>query len=245
MATDMILRRLADAIRRQDWVTVSIEFVIVVLGIFVGLQVDGWNQARNEQSLEKEYLDRLLADTQWNIDNFRELESVYESKSAFIISLLGAPAIDLYRAAPKEFFREFGYSNYIALPAVKAATFSELESSGRLSLLRDVALRDELASFYSNYQLIQDILDEPIGDYRRLIHETIPGDLYYRLALAENSVDPEGIGEALSNLQANARFEASANAEIAYATQLIIWLRRHRLQAENIVTMIGRSEHQE
>ena len=32
----MILRKLASAIRRQDWFTVLLEFVIVVLGIFIG-----------------------------------------------------------------------------------------------------------------------------------------------------------------------------------------------------------------
>ena len=38
----MILRRLADAIRDQSWFTVALEIMIVVIGIFIGLQVDGW-----------------------------------------------------------------------------------------------------------------------------------------------------------------------------------------------------------
>ncbi len=36
-ACHMILHRLADAIRTQNWFMVLIEFVIVVVGIFVGL----------------------------------------------------------------------------------------------------------------------------------------------------------------------------------------------------------------
>lgn len=35
----MILQRIAQSIRKQDWFAVAIEFVIVVSGIFVGLQV--------------------------------------------------------------------------------------------------------------------------------------------------------------------------------------------------------------
>lgn len=35
----MILRRLADAIRRQVWFTVLVETGIVVMGVFLGLQV--------------------------------------------------------------------------------------------------------------------------------------------------------------------------------------------------------------
>jgi hypothetical protein len=39
----MILRRLIDACRKQDWLTVVIETLIVVLGVFLGLQVNNWN----------------------------------------------------------------------------------------------------------------------------------------------------------------------------------------------------------
>jgi len=42
----MILHRLADGIRTQNWFTVFIEFVIVVAGIFVSLQADGWDERR-------------------------------------------------------------------------------------------------------------------------------------------------------------------------------------------------------
>ena len=45
----MILRKLADAIRGQNWSTVILEIFIVVVGIFIGLQVDGWNEGRKKQ----------------------------------------------------------------------------------------------------------------------------------------------------------------------------------------------------
>jgi hypothetical protein len=39
------LRRLADALRKQDWFTVAVETLIVVFGVFIGLQVGNWNDA--------------------------------------------------------------------------------------------------------------------------------------------------------------------------------------------------------
>lgn len=39
----MILRKLADSIQKQDWFTVLVEIFIVVVGIFIGLQVDDWH----------------------------------------------------------------------------------------------------------------------------------------------------------------------------------------------------------
>ena len=42
----MILQRLATSIRKQDWFTVFIETLIVVLGVFLGIQLGNWNEAR-------------------------------------------------------------------------------------------------------------------------------------------------------------------------------------------------------
>ena len=44
----MILRRLAEGVRQQDWFTVVVEVLIVVVGIFLGLQVDDWNEGRQD-----------------------------------------------------------------------------------------------------------------------------------------------------------------------------------------------------
>jgi hypothetical protein len=240
MAIEMILRNIANAIRGQDWATVVIEFFIVVVGIFVGLQVDDWNQARNDQALEQEYLSRLQADTQWNIENFHRLETIFESKAAFINLLRESPATELLLTEPKEFLQGLDHSAYIALPAVREATFSELTSSGRISLLQDFELRGELSSFYSEYRLMQEILDEPVGEYKSLLYGIIPGNFHYRWEFTSDS-DLGAIREALARLQADVRFEAAANAEITYASDLVSWLRIHQARAEKILTMITQS----
>jgi hypothetical protein len=40
----MILNRLSKSIRKQDWFAVLIEFIVVVAGIFAGLQANEWAQ---------------------------------------------------------------------------------------------------------------------------------------------------------------------------------------------------------
>ncbi|MCM2313369.1 MAG: hypothetical protein NDI84_18420, partial [Steroidobacteraceae bacterium] len=58
----MILRSLAHSIRKQDWLAVAIEFLIVVAGIFVGLQVTDWNERRQLRARELNYLERMAED---------------------------------------------------------------------------------------------------------------------------------------------------------------------------------------
>ena len=58
----MIVNRIATAIREQDWSTITIELIVVVVGIFLGLQVNDWNEARKESVRERANLERILGD---------------------------------------------------------------------------------------------------------------------------------------------------------------------------------------
>ena len=42
----MILDSLASGLKQRDWGKVLLEILIVVVGIFIGLQVDDWNRSR-------------------------------------------------------------------------------------------------------------------------------------------------------------------------------------------------------
>lgn len=42
----MILSRLSDALKTQNWFAVALEFVIVIAGVVIGFQVNAWSEAR-------------------------------------------------------------------------------------------------------------------------------------------------------------------------------------------------------
>jgi hypothetical protein len=58
----MILRRLVAHLKDQHWTGVFIELVIVVLGVFIGMQVSNWNEARVEQARTTLVLNGFRAD---------------------------------------------------------------------------------------------------------------------------------------------------------------------------------------
>jgi len=53
----MPFRRVAEHLRTQNWAAVAIDFVIVVVGVYIGLQANDWKQ----QKLERESDQRALA----------------------------------------------------------------------------------------------------------------------------------------------------------------------------------------
>ncbi len=56
------LLRVAEHIRTQNWTAIGIDFLIVVLGVFVGMQVSNWNQERENRQRGAEFTERLRTD---------------------------------------------------------------------------------------------------------------------------------------------------------------------------------------
>ena len=47
----MILARVIEHVKAQNWTAVALDFFIVVMGVFIGIQVSNWNRfarGRNE-----------------------------------------------------------------------------------------------------------------------------------------------------------------------------------------------------
>ena len=55
----MIFKRAVAKLRAQDWTAISIELVIVIMGVFIGTWVANWNQQRQAQSEARQMLLQL------------------------------------------------------------------------------------------------------------------------------------------------------------------------------------------
>lgn len=84
----VILRRIVERLKRQEWTTVAIELVLVVVGVFIGIQVSNWNEARKEHALEAVYLDRIAADIRSDIVEMDEIIRVSTVRMSVLNRLL-------------------------------------------------------------------------------------------------------------------------------------------------------------
>jgi hypothetical protein len=75
----MLLRRIIEHVKAQNWFAVGLDFVIVVAGVFIGLQVQQWNEARKDAVQHAKLLERLE-------EEFRDLEPVAAELVAFLHS---------------------------------------------------------------------------------------------------------------------------------------------------------------
>ena len=58
----MILRRLAEKLKQQHWTAIGIDLLILVLGVFLGMQVSNWNEDRENNHKAAVFTARLKAD---------------------------------------------------------------------------------------------------------------------------------------------------------------------------------------
>lgn len=142
----MLLRRVIEHVRDQNWFAVCLDFVIVVVGVFIGIQVANWNELRQEQALERVLLERLQRDFQQLLELDRErfalTVSAPEKLGGLIDAIRTGPEPPLDAVWPGV---EGALVTYATTPP--SPTYDELLATGRLSRLTNESLRQELASF--------------------------------------------------------------------------------------------------
>ena len=88
----MILRRIIAHFRKQEWTAIGIDFVIVVLGVFVATQVSEWNTARLERAEYRRAVERLETEIAANLEfidsNMPEIASALDDANRALDVLL-------------------------------------------------------------------------------------------------------------------------------------------------------------
>ena len=69
----MLLRRITKHVSDQNWFAVFIDFLIVVVGVFIGIQVANWNADLKDKSAYNAALERFKVEVELNIDSLEEL----------------------------------------------------------------------------------------------------------------------------------------------------------------------------
>lgn len=141
----MLLRRTIKHLRNQDWSAVALEFVLIVLGIFVALQANNWNEARKDRKDEQQFMSRLHGD----ILLAEELTGrVRERRLELLRSLIGASDVIFGRAGQRMLNDQecaaVGSSHFFNISISDLPSLAELTSTGRMAIIQDTELRTVL-----------------------------------------------------------------------------------------------------
>jgi hypothetical protein len=196
----MLLRRVIEHVRAQNWTAIGIDFAIVVVGILLALQISDWNLARQDRVRERAYLARIAAELE---QSFHDIE--YSIEIAQEREALGRMLIDSVnneepvRADPGRYLLALLKGGFTYAPEIRSHAFDELRSSGDLGLTKDKALLVAITEFYT------EVREAAQWSYIREARQTeymkrAAGILHYdqmKRASARNDAPEASVDEAL------------------------------------------------
>ncbi|WP_203291429.1 DUF6090 family protein [Maricaulis parjimensis] len=156
----MILPRIRKALKDQNWLAVSLEFIIVIAGVVIGFQVTQWAENRAESERREIALARLHREMEATVGLLDRMTELYEVQNA-----ARTEAIERLLARDFEGMDEERMIDAITsvslFPAYapQQGVYTEIISSGMLSSLGDEAFRDTLGAYQSQALFLQGQID--------------------------------------------------------------------------------------
>lgn len=145
----MILRRLSQSLKEQNWMAIGIEFVLLVLGVYLGIQVANWNAERVSNKQSELFTERLREDLKIEAWNYISLNGYYGnvlSNAERTLSALEGEAPLPDEALIIAAYRATQYGEAVRY----RSTYDELTSTGSLGLIKDMMLRKTAMEVYNS-----------------------------------------------------------------------------------------------
>ena len=172
----MLLRRIKHHIANENWFAVFVDFFIVVVGVYVGIEVSNWNEARQEDLRAQQYLERIRGDLS------KDLElAAYRARFWTDVLEYGDKALryaehgELAPGSSWQTVLAFYQASQIWAYTSIDMTYQELKSAGELRLIDDDALRAELGAYYiTGVGLETNHLFNILPEYRETVRGLTP-----------------------------------------------------------------------
>jgi hypothetical protein len=171
----LILRRLSISLKDQNWTAIWIEFILLVAGVFLGIQVSNWNAARADDARAQAYVGRINANLETDLLSIHRREVFWPQVTAY-----GKAAIHYAETGEKvdgsawKTVLAFYQASQLWQWSATDATYQEMRSAGELGLIRDVKLRDALGQYYLESGPAVDYLFKLQPEYRKIVRGLTP-----------------------------------------------------------------------
>lgn len=156
----MILRRITEHLRTQNWVAVGLDLAVVVLGVFLGFQVNEWKDARQSKAREFVAIERLHAEAAETIVYLRRFVSNFERLTIAQDSAVAALTTKNWPTESEESI-ETGIATLVMYPAIAPprSTYDDLLNSGFFSDISYAAARSAISEYYADLKFVESQLD--------------------------------------------------------------------------------------
>jgi hypothetical protein len=145
----MILRRVIVHFRKQEWTAIAIDFLIVVVGVFVGIQVSNWNAAQADEKRLDQQLAALSSELEGNLAKIDGYRNFAADQVAAINELRATFSGDLNAAEPDRVDALLFLTLRVLNLQPELTAYEDLADSGSLRRLAGTPLRRAISRWES------------------------------------------------------------------------------------------------
>lgn len=175
----MIFRRIKTHIEKENWFAVGIDFCIVVIGVFIGIQVANWNEVRAVRTETDRTLELLVPANKFFEENAEDFKAYYATTKAYGETALRAWE-DPEAISDVDFLVAAYQASQIMAGTSEIEVFAEMIGADNIRNIKDVGLQRRLQNYIinpSNLSRTNDI-DTP---YRQNVRRAIPFDIQEKI----------------------------------------------------------------
>ncbi|QIK95249.1 hypothetical protein G7076_00985 [Sphingomonas sp. HDW15A] len=167
----MILMRMTMSLKRQDWTMVFIEFVLVVVGVLLGFQINEWANRQADEQASREAMERLLDEAERDVAYMKLAVGNAEEIVGdlhFTIDRLAEDAWTVDDKARME--RGLAKGRYMVSLAPPVSVYDDVVASGALNRFDDPVVRQKISEFQSTLTFEERArfrFEQWVGQYER------------------------------------------------------------------------------
>jgi len=245
----MIARRIAQHLKAQHWTGVFIELVIVILGVFIGMQVQDWNSARIGRAELDQQLVSLRLQLQDNQAHFKTFRAQLVGQLDDVKAIRTAFKQDPPTLSSKEFDLRLLNVYRIKVFAPDLTALNELAQTGGLRRIRDPKIRAAIGTWQRGLDEVNRLYDDALRQRDGVMTGFLMKNIAFGPLLEQSNIIGKDIGTSKfrNDIAALARSREIDN-ELAYRYGITggeihaIDLLDH--ETARLIHLLARREHQ-
>ena len=140
------LNKMVNEVHNYDWKKLFFELVVVFLGVTAGFLLNSWQQERQDQKLERKYLEGFLEDVN---SNTLELEETIKSDCVW----LNNTKPKLLEIQDKSITVDSATTALRLIVGIskidfQSGTYEDITNSGNLNIIRNYTIKKQIVDYY-------------------------------------------------------------------------------------------------
>jgi len=258
----MVVRRFRDHVAEHNWFAVAVDFLIVVAGVFVGIQASNWNQARLNRAEGRAYRAMLIDDLEVNQHDLGVRKRYYEwvrGEGLKTLAALDEPGSSL----GGQFLVDAYQTSQIIPWSLQRNTYDQITAAGQMELVGDTYLRDRISNYYVDSDVTGKNI-ESVMPYHDIIRRALPYAVQYRIRtfcgekIGENArgesemtiperctmeLDPALLRKAVDQVRNTPALELDLNRQLVDLDQKLVSVDVISRRAAALEQILRRSDH--